>query len=856
MKTQKLHSKIKLYMSQPIITTDISQIRPVFADGAGENIKRYTQLKMMFRTGKEYAVLAEPMLDGANKITWHTEFEGTPAPFSKLTEEEREAAKGRIKYQVNLLYKSVFKQLYRGSMSDVKDMFDVIDSCIEIPDYDNIYRIQKPDGKSNYVLIKWGFNSDDFNAQTELVKKLIPTKVDTVRIKVIKNSKIAPNEPVTVIYNGKDIQLTTDSKGYVILEDIPLGDQFSAYAEDKDAITDFTCDGSDEYHLLIGTRSADMNFIVTDATGQPIADTDVSFTYDGKTYFETTDSQGRIRLRDIAEGTSVVCKQRNAEQTFVCDVNQREYHMEGSRPVAEIDVAVMDENGDGVPGLDVKFSYNDKSLSVSTDRNGKVSIDNMPPDTDFEIECSGNKYQTVVTKLTTHEGLNMTEIKIKKVSTKGSMTVKVVDESGIPIANTLVRCETDDFKQEFYTNEAGEITIDQVSYNSNVVCTQIINGLGSHRHTFTFMPLQNNYVLKGMKILADVTDLEIHVTNKRKEVVPNLRITIDDKHNFINRITDKDGNIHVQGLERGKTYYISTEYDGKSTDLNYIPQQPQERLNLQVGRNNIGFLLWLIPLIGLLAWLIVAFVIPKISEMMNAPIIVEDTAKKTAPDTTTIVPVVQEPEPEPIKGILLTIKDGKTGEVVPGAKIKLEYGKTKLDAVSDSTGKFNFENVPMDDSTLQVKVTVTADGRQDYTTSFMYTPEKVIELLETSFDSNDIPVDCGTKIESKGYHSTIRTINVKVPKGKVTIGFATFYIGDEMIVYKGKASEISDDKIIFRTDGFIKTNYKVFTFDYDTPDGIITVRINGGDNSKTQWYFKVFCPTAPAKPKTSNTTTK
>ena len=545
-----------------------------------------------------------------------------------------------------------------------------------------------------------------------------------------------------------------------------------------------------------------------------------------------------------------MCKQRNTSKTFICDINQREYQFEGERPVAEIDVAVMNENGEGVPGIDVKFTFNDKSLSVSTDRNGKVSIDNMPPDTEFEIECSGNKYQTVSTRLTTHEGLNMTEIKIKKVSTKGSMTIKVVDESGVPIANTLVRCETDDFRQEYYTNEAGEITIDQVSYNSNVVCTQIINGLGSHRHTFTFVPLQNSYVLKGMKILADVTDLCIHVTNKRKEVVPNLRITIDDTHNFINRITNKDGDIHVQGLERGKSYNISTEYDGKSTELVYIPKQPQERLNLQVGRNNIGFLLWLIPLIGILAWLIIAFLIPKISEMMNAPIIVEDTTTQNKPDTTTI-PVVQEPEPEPIKGILLTIKDGKTGAPVPGAKINLEYGKTKLDAISDSLGKFNFDNVPMDDSTLQVKVTITADGRQDYTTSFMYTPEKVIELLETSFDTNDIPVNCGTKIESKGYHSTIRTINVKEPKGKLTIGFATFYIGDEMIVYKGKASEISDDKIIFRTDGFIKTNWKTFTFDYDTPDGIITVRINGGDNSKTQWYFTVYCPKPPKQTKTT-----
>ena len=843
-------------MSQPIITTDISQIRPVFADGAGENIKRYTQLKMMFRTGKEYAVLAEPMLDGANKITWHTEFEGTPAPFNKLTEDEREAAKGRIKYQVNKLYKAVFKQLYRSSMADVADMFGVIDSCIEIPDYDNIYRIQKPDGKSNYVLIKWGFISDDFNAQTELVKRLVPTKVDTVSIKVIKNSKTAANEPVTVIYNGKSNQLTTDSKGYVVMEDIPLGDRFSAYAEDKDTMTDYTCDGSDEYHLLIGTKSADMNFVITDATGQPIADSDVSFTYDGKTYFETTDSQGRIRLRDIAEGTEVTCKQRNSEKKFVCDVNQREYLMEGSRPVAEIDVAVMDEYGEGVPGIDVKFTYNDKSLSVSTDRNGKVSIDNMPPDTEFKIECSGNKYQTANTRLTTHEGLNMTEIKIKKVSTKGSMTIKVVDESGIPIANTLVRCETDDFRQEYYTNEAGEISIEQVSYNSNVVCTQIINGLGSHRHTFTFMPQQNDYVLKGVKILADVTDLCVHVTNKKKEVVPNLRITIDDGHNAINKITDKDGNINVPGLERGKAYTITTEYDNKTTEINYIPQQPQENLNLQVGRNNIGFLLWLIPLIAILAWLIIAILIPKIREMMATPIIVEDTTTAPAPDTTNIAPPVV--EPEPIKGILLTIKDGKTGDPISGAKIKLEYGKPakKLEATSDSTGRFNFEDVPMDDSTLMVKVTVNAPGHEEYMSSFIYTPEKVIELTETSFDSNDIPVNCGVTVESKGYHSTIRTVNVKVPKGKATIGFDMFNIPDELIVYTGRASQISEDKVIYRTDGFIKGPFRKITFDYDTPDGLITVRINGGDNTSTQWYFKVYCPTAPAQNKTNNNKTQ
>jgi hypothetical protein len=129
-------------------------------------------------------------------------------------------------------------------------------------------------------------------------------------------------------------------------------------------------------------------------------------------------------------------------------------------------------------------------------------------------------------------------------------------------------------------------------------------------------------------------------------------------------------------------------------------------------------------------------------------------------------------------------------------------------------------------------------------------------LLETSFDTNDIPVNCGVTVESKGYHSTIRTVNVKVPKGKATIGFDMFNIPDELIVYTGRASQISEDKVIYRTDGFIKGPFRKITFDYDTPDGLITVRINGGDNTSTQWYFKVYCPTAPAQNKTNNNKTQ
>ncbi|MBQ5453594.1 MAG: hypothetical protein IIT56_11470 [Bacteroidales bacterium] len=843
-------------MSQPIITTDISAIRPVFSEGTAENIKRYTQLKKMFHHGREYSVLAEPMLDGPQKITWHTEFEGTPQPFSSLSEEEKKAAKGILKYQVNKLYKAVFKQLYRNSMDDVADMFSILDSCIEIPDYDNIYRVLNTDGKSKYVLIKWGFISDDFNAQSELVKKLVPTAVDTVKIKVIKNQKAAQGESVVVVYNGKPSPLTTDSKGFVFLEDIPLGSNFSVETPDKEVITEYLCDGSDEYHFLIGTQSLDMNFVVRDSDGVAITDTEISFTYDGRTYFETTNSKGEILLKGIPEGTEVIVKQRNIKETFTCSADTSEYKFTGSRPTAEIDVAVISDKGEFLPGIEVKFTYQDKENTIITDRNGRVSSDKFPPETEIKIECSAPDYQKSTITLFTHEGLNMAEIKVRKVSSFGKMTIRVVDEQRNPIVGTQIKCKCDDdTEKEFTTDENGEITLDRVNYNSDVTCTQIVNNLATHRHVFTFTADITDYVLMGGKILdrSKLSDVEILVLNRHKEKVPNLSVTVDNSQGVLNKVSDQSGRIIIPNVKRG-TYTISAEYNGKYTMLTREFNKDKEFVKLVVGSRN--YVLWLI-LLPLLALLLCGLYYwqgkdsgsqtDKIAPVADT-VSTKDTSNALVPpvsaDTASIISE-KEPVVETAQGITMSIYDEKSGNPVSGAKISIEYGngknKTKIDGVSDENGVFNFKDVPMD-STLQINAKITADGHPEYITAFLFSPEKKIALPEFSEENNDIPVECGATVKSKGFHSTIQTVKVDKTSGNLTIGYAMFDIPDEIIVYNGKAAEISDSKIVYKSDGFVKGPFKKATFKFNDPDGLVTVRINGGDNKKTEWYFKVYCP--------------
>ncbi len=883
-------------MSQPIITTDISHIRPLFDQGASENINRYKQLKALFESGKEYTVLAEPQFDGTNRITWHTEFEGTPVSFANLTEEEQIAAKSIIKKQVNKLYKSAFRQIYKSSMSDVANIFSVIDSCIEIPDYDNIYRIQQANGECNYVLIKWGFNGEEFNAPTGLIKKLVPTKVDTVKIKVIKNKKPAIGEKITLVCNGKEQELTTWNNGYVYLHDLPLGDKFSAYVGDKEAnIKHYMCDGSDDYLYLINTRKCDMNFVVRDAKGVPIADAEISFTYDDRTYFETTDANGRICLKDIPEGTEVQCKQRNNSQSYVCDGNCAEYEFEGIRYISEIEISVLSDRGQIIPGALVRFDYADKSIELNTDINGRVSVDNLPPDTEFQITCSSPQYQTSVTKLFTHEGLNMAEIKMRELALSSDMIVRVVDEQNVPIANTTVRFATDDQKQDLVTDQNGEVIFPGVKCNSSVECTQIVNGLGSHRHTFIFSDPQQVYVLKGVKIPSNVTNLVVRVINHKKESIPNLRITIDDGHNVLNRITNAEGRIAVEGLVQGKQYSISTEYNGKHFDDIYIPRDSNEERIITLGRSKYFMWFWLVPLLLLLGWLFFLFAWPAISAAIAAlsdkevnvkvtdgqnplpyavttisynDIDVTETADgngvchfvlhdpkgyqlpmtvkaadyfdiscnlSTATKDTTIVLQLQP------KGITITVKDEETGSLLANAKVHLEYNGTSADLVTDENGMVNFRDVPMD-PTVQLKTQIQAADHETYASSFYFVENKTILVPKQSTDVRDIPVPCGSKIESsKDIHSLIQTVKVTKNSGKLTLTYNMFTEKDELIVYSGPASKASADNIIYRTNGYV-AGKKTVTFEYDTPDGLITVRVNGGNDSTTMWEVKVNCP--------------
>ncbi|MBP5504334.1 MAG: hypothetical protein J6Y24_16290 [Bacteroidales bacterium] len=842
-------------MSQPIITTDISSVRPVFTAGTSENIKRYNQLKKLFEEGKEYTVLAKPIPAGQDKITWHTEFDGNPEPFNKLTEEEQKTAKGRIKYQVNRMYKSAYYMLRKGDKSEINEIFDILDSCIEIPDYDNIFRITNPNGKVNYVLIRWGFIGDDFNSGSGIIKKLVPLKVDTIKIKVLDNGTPSVDKKVVVNHCGRIYQLQTDSMGYACVEDIPLGDKFTAETDEDNSLTEYICDGSDEYHLLIGTKSADMTFKIVDKNGKPIPGANISFTFDGRTYHETADQNGRITLRDIPEKTEIIATQDDITQSFICDPQRDEYIFNGSSPSAELETTVINDSGETVANVDLTIEYAGTIHSFTSDKNGKVLVDNLPVNTEVLITCNDKNFNRTSIDLTTQEGINMAELKVKKKSTEGVMNIRVLDDHGEIITNSLIRCEFDDYKTELVTNESGEITLNKVPFDTEVTCTQMIDGLGSRRHKFQFTKDNDLYILKGLKILgkAAISDLEIHIQNKKKQDIPNLRVTISDGHKDINRITNENGRVYVNELPRSKKYVITTEYKNKTTQTQCECTKDKEIVNMYVGRSPWLFLLWLLPLLAILGFVIYKYLVPVIVDKTSTPVVVvdsTDTNTQPEPEPQPEPQPAPEPQPEPepqpapepvqvVKGIVLTIVDEESGNPIADATVHLECKGQVFDDRSDVKGKATIDQLNAD-TTDKVDVKITSQGHDEFIGSFMYTPNKTIIIPKKSIEFSEEILPCGTEIRSKGYHSTVKTFDLKKKKGKVKIYYQMNDVPDQMVIYKGRASQISDSKIIYDTK-FVKFS-KMITIPFDTEDGLITVKINGGDDSKTQWYVKVNCP--------------
>jgi hypothetical protein len=745
-----------LEMSQLIITTDVSSIRPVFADGTTENIKRYNQLKKLFENSKEYRILAEPVAAGGDKIAWHTEYEGTIIPLRKLDEDEQETVKRLLKIQVNKIYKSIVSLIDEDDKRNA--LFSLIDSCIEIPDFDDIYIVQNANGEKNFCLVRWGFVNEDFNAPKGLIKSLIPLKVADINIRAIKgNNKLAIGEKIIIEYNGKKEEFVTDEKARIQLNDVNLLSEIRAYQEDEngDKIYEqtFVVEKDADFTFFIGNQSLpkqNVNIQTLDEDDNILSNVTLKIKYDDVEFTTDSDAQGQIELGELFVGTKVLCSQ-------------------------------------------VK---NDKEIKTI----------------EFEVQ----------------QGKNIYFVRVLKQKTKGRVELRIIDEFNKPIPYAEMQAKFADGSIKYYNaDEKGIIEINDIPFKEEIVFRQIIDRLPQFQQTVRFTEDEKIIFIKGKQIKTplDFTYLTITVLNAHDEPISNLRVRVENGVKSYHQISDSKGKVYFEKIDCKEKTTVVVEYDGKRKEEQIICQGKETEHVIKLG-NKMG-LLWLwILLIAVIVALIVVL-LPKINSNSKNTIPV-DTTQNIAQDTIANVQT---------KGMKLKLLDEQNNPLT-NAKVSIKYDDTTYSKVSDENGQIIFEHLLDSGKTVTAIVKAPKYGEQRFT--FVIKHNKTLKIKNESSDISEIILPCGTNVKSKGYHSTIKTFNMHKTKGGFLLTYNMNRIPDMIFVYTGDAEHISEDKIIYQSkkpEQFIHKRW----LNFNSPDSLITVRIQGGDTTLTQWDFTVGC---------------
>ncbi|MEH0154271.1 hypothetical protein V6R21_09000 [Limibacter armeniacum] len=319
-----------------IKTTPLKGIRSVrFTEG--ENVRRYEQLKRTIGQDDagDYRLFARPVVAeaGRDAIDWYTTFEGPFQPLTSFSEDEQEKLKQVFKRKANNLYRRCLRLMRSGNgqlSEQYKQLFQMLDTSLEIPDYSDIYVCGPVEGPE-FALIRWGFVLDEHNAERGILRKLIPLGVTSMYIKVrYKDGSSAAGERMQFAFEGQTVTKYVGEGGALLLEDVPFFTkvqymQNGLGGETYNAGTLFS-DEQTEYEIILDKVTEPMRFQVQYPDGTTVANEEVEFFYDGKSWLKVSDPSGNITLPEIRPFAKITAKNKDG-QSFQYEHTSRSLHL-------------------------------------------------------------------------------------------------------------------------------------------------------------------------------------------------------------------------------------------------------------------------------------------------------------------------------------------------------------------------------------------------------------------------------------------------------------------------------------------------------------------------------------------------
>jgi hypothetical protein len=203
----------------------------------------------------------------------------------------------------------------------------------------------------------------------------------------------AVNVPVSFEYGAIQKELFTNNYGYITLEDVPLNASIHSYQlveNEKANINNLQTDERPEYTLFIEKQipKGDLSIYVKDHLGNAVPHIPVNVSQEEKLQLLTTDTEGRVILPKVKEGSSVKVSAEvagaSAQAATLFNLGSPELTLRLSAPVkaiptnGDLRLLFVDNKKNPLPGLPVSVGINGAKTNYETDKSGRLLLQDIP----------------------------------------------------------------------------------------------------------------------------------------------------------------------------------------------------------------------------------------------------------------------------------------------------------------------------------------------------------------------------------------------------------------------------------------------------------------------------------------------
>jgi len=186
-----------------ISKVSLHNLRPIHKDST-EITKKYKQIKSLLNDGS-HSLFAEPEYITSTEIIWKSNLDGDVIQYTNADEDTQGIIRIQLKKQFNEIYNN-------SKIKDDEEIKQYIDLIFEVPKLDSIYMIN-----DHVVIDNWGYIEDNYNAERDIIKKLIDGVLFNVNIED-ENGIAVVNLPIKIKYGNDLKEYKTDDDGNVLID--------------------------------------------------------------------------------------------------------------------------------------------------------------------------------------------------------------------------------------------------------------------------------------------------------------------------------------------------------------------------------------------------------------------------------------------------------------------------------------------------------------------------------------------------------------------------------------------------------------------------------------------------------------